>query len=80
VPQGFRIVLANCLTHGRRNFIDAMAAFPKKRQHVIKAPAEVYHHDEICKQQCMMHQKRLSYYQAQSGPVMKEFEAWSQAL
>ena len=79
VPQGFRIVLANCLVHGRRNFIDAMAGFPEKCQHVIEALAEVYHHDEVCKQKAMTRQERLSYHQAQSEPVMKELKEWLQA-
>ena len=79
VPKGFRIVLANCLVHGRRNFIDAIAGFPEKCQHVIEALAEVYRHDEVCKQQAMTPQERLIYHQAQSGPVMKALKEWLQA-
>ena len=78
VPQGFRIVLANCLTHARRNFIDAMAGFPDKCQHVLEALGAVYHHDQISKEQEMSPSARLSFHQDQSGPIMKGLKGWLQ--
>jgi transposase len=78
VPQGFRIVLANCLVHARRNFIDAMAGFPEKCQHVLEALGKVYHHDATCKAQGMAPAERLRYHQANSAPIMKELKGWLQ--
>lgn len=76
VPQGFRIVLANCLTHARRNFIDAMAGFPDKCRHVLETLKTIYHHDQTCKDQRMSASERLVFHQAQSGPIMKELKGW----
>lgn len=78
VPQGFRIVLANCLVHARRNFIDAMAGFPQKCQHVLEALGKVYHHDATCKEEGMEPAERLRYHQAHSAPIMKELKGWLQ--
>ena len=78
VPQGFRIVLANCLVHARRNFIDAMAGFPDKCQHVLETLGKVYHHNEISKNQRMTPAERLSYHQGQSAPIMKGLKGWLQ--
>ena len=76
VPQGFRIVLANCLTHARRNFIDAMTGFPDKCRHVLETLKTIYYHDEISKEKKMTPVERLSFHQAESGPVMEELKEW----
>jgi len=78
VPQGFRIVLANCLVHARRNFIDAMAGFPEKCQYVIVALGKVYHHDAICKARGIAPAERLRYHQVHSAPIMIELKGWLQ--
>lgn len=78
VPQGFRIVLANYLTHARRNFIDAIAGFSDNCQHVLETLGKIYHHDEISKDQRMRPTERLSFPQDQSGPIMKGLKGWLQ--
>jgi transposase len=76
LPKDFRILLANCLTHARRNFIDAMAGFPDKCQHVLETLGKIYHHDEISKENRMAPAERLRFHQAESGPMMKELKGW----
>ncbi|MFN3484570.1 MAG: transposase, partial [Planctomycetota bacterium] len=41
----FKTLLGNCLAHGRRNFVDVRAGFPKEVRYVLEALQEVYHHD-----------------------------------
>ena len=43
----FKTVLANCLTHGRRQVADVAEQFPEAARHVIEALAEVYKHDVL---------------------------------
>jgi len=42
VPKEFKVVLANCLAHGRRQFVDAVSSFPEPCRYVIEALAKVY--------------------------------------
>ncbi len=71
-------LLANCLTHGRRNFVDLVPSFPEQCRYVIEALAEVYHHDKMAKEQHLSKDQRLRFHQDRSGPVMKRLNEWLQ--
>ena len=72
----FETILANCLTHGRRNFVDVAASFPEETAHVIDQIALVYKNDETVKEQNLSPQERLLFHQRKSGPVMKNLKEW----
>ena len=72
----FETLLANCLVHGRRNFVDVAANFPEETAHVIDQIALVYRNDEIVKQQNLSPQERLLFHQRESAPVMKNLKQW----
>ncbi len=72
----FETILANCLTHGRRNFVDVAASFPEETAHVIDQIALVYKNDETVKEQNLSSQERLLFHQRKSGPVMKNLKEW----
>ena len=72
----FETILANCLTHGRRNFVDVAASFPEETAHVIDQIAMVYKNDETVKEQNLSSQERLLFRQRKSGPVMKNLKEW----
>ncbi|MDZ4165667.1 MAG: IS66 family transposase [Smithellaceae bacterium] len=76
VPKEFETILANCLVHGRRNFVDVAANFPEETAHVIDQIALVYRNDETAKQQNLSPQERLLFHQRESGPVMKNLKQW----
>jgi transposase len=78
LPKGFLTVLANCLSHGRRRFVDLAAYFPKECQYVIEILAKVYHYDSIAKERQMSAQQRLLLHQEHSGPLMDELKIWLQ--
>ena len=69
-------ILANCLTHGRRNFVKIIDSFPKDCHHVISAIGTVYHHDELSKTAGHSDEERLAYHQKNSGPVMTDLKTW----
>ena len=66
----------NCLTHGRRQFIDLDEAFPIESARVIDAIAEVYQHEAHCKKDALEPAQRLAYHQVHSAPVMDELKDW----
>lgn len=78
VSKELETLLANCLTHGRRNFVDLVPSFPEQCRYVIEALAEVYHHDQMAKEQDLSKDQRLLFHQERSGPVMKRLNEWLQ--
>jgi transposase len=79
VPTTFDTILANCLAHARRKFVDVVWSFPDECRYVIKALDKVYKYDEIAKTEKMSDQQRLEYHQQYSKPVMDELKNWFNA-
>lgn len=79
IPKILLILLCNCLTHGRRNFVDVLSAFPEECRFVIETLALVYHHDAICKKENFSPEERLRFHQQNSAPVMAELKSWFEA-
>jgi len=76
IPEEFLTILAHCLTHGRRQFVDLVNDFPEESHHVIKILAQVYYHDAVAKAQGMSDKERLVFHQEQSGPLMEQLKIW----
>lgn len=76
VPGEFETLLANCLAHGRRKFVDVFEAFPKECHHVLDILAQVYKNDTDT--QALSDTDRLDYHQQHSGPVMAKLKDWMQ--
>jgi transposase len=79
VPQNFITLLANCLSHGRRKFVELITYFPQECRHVIETIAKVYHHDSIAKEKKMSDQQRLQFHQQHSAPLMEQLKIWLKA-
>jgi transposase len=78
LPSDFVTLLANCLVHARRNFVDVHASFPEQCQFVIETLADVYKNDHVAKQRQMSPEERLAFHQTQSGPLMQQIDNWLQ--
>ena len=76
LPKDFLTLLANCLVHARRHFVDVLASFPEQCQFVIETLAKVYKNDQMTKNQNMSNDDRLVYHQTHSGPLMQTLENW----
>jgi transposase len=74
--EDFQTLLANCLTHGRRNFVEVADHFPDECQYVLETLGEVYHFDAIAAKQGMTPEQRLHFHQDNSGPLMKNLHQW----
>jgi len=76
IPKGLQTILANCLSHGRRKFVDILDNFPDECRHVIEQLSIVYKNDDIAKEQNMSAHERLEFHQEKSRPVMDELKLW----
>jgi len=76
VPGEFETLLANCLAHGRRKFVDVFEAFPTECHHVLDVLAQVYKNDTDT--QGLSDTDRLHYHLQHSGPIMAELKDWMQ--
>jgi transposase len=76
LPGALQTILANCLAHGRRRFVDVADRFPEECRHVLESLAIVYKNDASARARELSPQARLEFHQAQSGPVMEELHAW----
>jgi transposase len=76
VPQEFQVVLANCIAHGRRRFVEVAHDFPEECHHVLETLGEVYRNDAITRERGMSAEERLAFHQVQSGPLMGRLKQW----
>ena len=51
LPGELKTILANCLAHGRRQFVDVAERFPEECRHVLESLAVVYRNDAIARKQ-----------------------------
>jgi hypothetical protein len=72
----FTTRLCNCLTHGRRTFVEVKDNFPQECRQVIESLRQVYHFDAQAKAPPFSAEQRLAFHQEHSGPVMAELKQW----
>ena len=75
-PDTFKVILVNCIAHGRRKFVDVAVNFPDQCQYVLETLAQVYKNDEIAKERRLTPGQRLSFHQQRSSSLMKELKNW----
>lgn len=71
------IVVSNCITHGRRNFVYALANFPDECTYLLSELGQVYHNEAQAKELGLDPDSRLAYHQAHSEPVLSEIHEWA---
>ncbi|MGO4880092.1 MAG: IS66 family transposase [Bryobacteraceae bacterium] len=71
--------LANCIAHGRRQFVEVVDNFPEECRYVLETLRGVYHHDALAREQELTAEDRLGFHQEHSGPLMKGLHAWMEA-
>ena len=72
----FPTLVANCLAHGRRKFVEVAESFPPEVTHVLEKLRKVYKHDAETKELEMNSEERLAYHQGNSKPVMDNLKLW----
>jgi transposase len=76
LPEPLATLLANCLVHGRRNFVEVTPNFPEQCRSVLEALGEVYGYDDQAREQGLSPEERLHFHQEHSGPVMEKLHTW----
>lgn len=76
LPAAFKTLLANCLAHGRRQFVDAAERFPDECRYVLESMGSVYKNDAIARERTLSPEERLAFHQTESGPIMEKLQAW----
>ena len=75
-PAELKTILANCLAHGRRQFVDVADRFPDECRHVLESLSVVYRNDAIARQRNLSPDERLRFHQAESRTTMEDLHAW----
>jgi hypothetical protein len=76
IPKEFETIVANCLGHGRRQFVEVAGNFPQECIYVLNIFKDVYANDAETKRQEMSAEQRLGFHQRESGPKMDELKEW----
>jgi transposase len=79
LPAGVEILLANCLAHGRRQFVDVAENFPDECRFVLEMLGQVYVHDAEARERGLTPEERLRLHQDRSRPVMDKLHSWLEA-
>jgi transposase len=72
----FETLLANCLVHARRNFVNVENDFPEECLYVLQTLGKVYHNDAITSEKGMTPKQRLHFHQANSGLLIENLYNW----
>jgi transposase len=69
-------IVANCIAHARRRFVDVAGRFPDECRHVLELLRQVYVADAAAARQAMSPDERLRFHQEKSAPVMDSLRQW----
>ena len=72
----FQTILAHCMSHGRRQFVDIAPNFPQECQHVLESLGEIYKHEAQAKDARLSPEARLRFHQEHSQKVMDDLHDW----
>ena len=72
----FDTLLASCLAHARRRFVDVVENFPAEVRRVLETLREVYRTDALAREGALSAAERLRVHQTESGPRMVDLETW----
>src|ERR1700677_546032 len=79
LSDGTEILLANCLAHGRRQFVEVATNFPEPCRYVLEMLGDVYRNDAEARTGKLRPAERLEFHQQHSGPVMQQLHQWLEA-
>jgi transposase len=76
LSAGAEALLANCVSHGRRQFVDVAENFPDECRYVLETLGAVYGVDAEAREQKLSWEARLLLHQEKSGPLMEGLHQW----
>jgi transposase len=76
LPRELETIVAHCLAHARRQFVDVHDRFPTECRYVLEALQVIYHNDTLARERKLSPEERLAFHQAESGPTMERLHVW----
>src|SRR6516225_529423 len=76
LPGELQTIVAHCLAHARRQFVDVYDRFPEPCRYLLEALAVVYRNEADARQRQLTPEARLRWHQEASQPTMQELHAW----
>lgn len=76
LPEELQTIVAHCLAHARRNFVDIYDRFPEPCRYLLEALSVVYRNDARARERHLSAVERLHLHQQESQPTMQELHAW----
>ena len=77
--KDIEILFANCLAHGRRQFVEIVESFPEECRHVLETLGSVYRNDAQTREQNLSPEDRLLFHQEHSQKRMTDLHDWMEA-
>lgn len=76
VSPEFETIVANCIAHARRYFVDASANFATECRYVLESLKVAYVVDAAAKKDCLSSDERLRLHQQHTAPVFEALRSW----
>jgi hypothetical protein len=76
LPGELQTILAHCLAHARRRFVDVYDRFPEPCRHLLESLAVVYRNDAEARERELSPEARLHFHQEASRPTMEQLHDW----
>jgi hypothetical protein len=76
LPGELQTIVAHCLAHARRQFVDIYERFPEQCRYLLETLAVVYRIDALARERQLSPEARLQFHQQESQPTMEELHDW----
>jgi transposase len=76
LPGELQTIVAHCLAHARRQFVDVYDRFPEQCRYLLEALAVVYRNDASARERQLSPEARLRLHQQASQPTMQQLHDW----
>jgi hypothetical protein len=76
LPGELQTILAHCLAHARRQFVEVYDRFPEPCRFLLEALAVVYRNDAEARKGQLSAEARLRFHQEASRPTMDQLHDW----
>ena len=79
-PGELETILANCVAHARRRFVEVAPNFPDECKYLLDTLKDVYINDAKTKREKMSDQERQVFHEVNTKPLMDDIKKWAEAL
>jgi transposase len=76
LPGELQTLVAHCLAHARRQFVDVYERFSEPCRYLLEALAVVFRNEASARERQLSPEARLQWHQEASGPMMQQLHEW----